>query len=62
VKWKIGHGKSAEKVNLGILGMSPYGSNVVPQSCLHPITQYYQMMINAYNVIQVWNDQFNAKL
>jgi hypothetical protein len=25
------------KVNLGVFGVNPYGSNVVPQSCLDPM-------------------------
>jgi hypothetical protein len=62
VKWNTYNGENEVKVNLGLLGMSLEGSNVVPQSCLHPTTQYYQMIINAHNAIQVWNDQFNAKL
>jgi hypothetical protein len=29
-------GKMKKKVNLGVFGVSPYDSNVVPQSCLDP--------------------------
>jgi hypothetical protein len=30
-------GKVKKKMNLGVLGMNPYGSNMVPQSCLDPM-------------------------
>jgi hypothetical protein len=30
-------GKMKKKVNLGVLGVNLYGSNVVPQSCLDPM-------------------------
>jgi hypothetical protein len=33
MKCKTSHGKN---VNLGVLGVSPYDSNVLPQSCLDP--------------------------
>jgi hypothetical protein len=36
MKYKTSHGGNEKKVNLEVLGMNPYVSNGVPQSCLDP--------------------------